>query len=45
MPLDVNALVAWIVVSVAFIVIVMGLHIKVSRANKIDENKDEAPSH
>lgn len=49
MSLDVNALAGWIVVTIAFIVIVAVLYTKVSRARartkKTDESKDEAPAY
>jgi cbb3-type cytochrome oxidase subunit 3 len=47
MPLDANALIAWIIVTIAFIAVVAFLYTKVSRARakKIDENKDEAPAY
>lgn len=49
MPLDVNALAGWIVVTIAFIVIVAVLYTKVSRARastkKPDESKNEAPAY
>ena len=49
MPLDVNALAGWIVVSIAFIVIVAVLYTNVSRVRaktkKMDESKDEAPAY
>lgn len=47
MPLDVNALIMWVIVSIAFIAIVALLYTKVSRtrARKIDENKDETPTY
>jgi hypothetical protein len=46
-PLDVNALITWIAVTIAFIVIVAVLYTKVSRARtkKIDENKDETSAY
>lgn len=49
MSLDVNALAGWIVVSIAFMVIVAALYTKVSRVRaktkKTDESKDEAPAY
>ena len=49
MSLDVNALAGWIVVTIAFIVIVAVLYTKVSRVRaktkKTDESKDETPAY
>ncbi len=47
MPLDLNALAAWIVVTVVFITVIGLLYRKVSRAKKqeTDERKDETPAY
>ncbi|MFQ5941236.1 MAG: hypothetical protein ACE5KA_06030 [Nitrososphaerales archaeon] len=45
MPLDVNALVAWVIVTIAFIAIVAVLYSKISREKKMDETKDETPAY
>ncbi len=47
MPLDLNALAAWIVVTIVFITVIGLLYRKVSRAKKqeADERKDETPAY
>jgi len=43
--LDVGALIMWIIISMAFIAIVMILYTRVSRIKNIDENRDEASTY
>ncbi len=47
MSLDLNALIAWIVVTIIFIVVIGLLYRKVSRAKKqeADERKDETSAY
>ncbi len=47
MPLDLNALVAWIVVTIVFITVIGLLYRKVSRTKKhgADERRDETPAY
>jgi len=46
-PLDLNALVAWIVVTFVFIAVIGVLYRRVARAKKqeADERKDETPAY
>ena len=45
-PLDSNALVAWIVVTFVFIAVIGVLYRRVARAKKqADERKDETPAY
>ncbi len=45
MSLDVVALAAWTVISLAFIVVVILLYTKVSKSKKIDESSDETSTY
>ena len=45
MSLDVVALAAWTVISLAFIVVVILLYTKVSKSKKIDESSDETSAY
>ena len=45
MVLDVGALIMWIIISMAFIAIVMILCTRISRIKNIDENRDEASTY
>ena len=45
MSLDVVALAAWTVISLAFIVVVTLLYTKVSKTKMIDENIDETSAY
>lgn len=46
-PLDLNALAAWIVVTFVFIAVIGFLYMRVARARKQqpDERKDETPAY